>query len=201
MIQGQLDVPLDDTGREQAIAAASALAATLPYAVVSSDLSRALDTARLVAAAAGLPVAVDQRLRELDLGSWQGLTSEQARDSHPDEHADWRAGVDVRRGGGETYAEAGARAMAAMLSVDLPPGRTLVAVTHGGTARAAVAALLELPPEHAWRLAALGNCCWSVLVEADRGWRLERHGAEVGSPAGPPAGGHDLGARPAPTTL
>ena len=169
--------------------------------MVSSDLARARDTAELVAAAAQVPLSLDGRLRELDLGRWQGLTSEQARAQFPAEHAAWRAGVDVSRGGGETYAEAGARAAACLLSVELPPGRTLVAVTHGGTARATVAALLELPGEHAWRFAALGNCCWSVLVEAERGWRLERHGAEVGTPVGRPAGGHDLGARPEPRTL
>jgi len=180
---------------------ADVLARTAPYALISSDLLRARDTAQLVADAADVPLALDVRLRELDLGQWQGLTSEQARELFADEHAAWRAGVDVRRGGGETYAEAGARAAACVLSVDLPPGRTLVAVTHGGTARAAVAILLELPSEQAWRLAALGNCCWSVLVEADRGWRLERHGAEVGTPVGRPVGGHDLGSRPDPRSL
>ena len=194
-------MPLDDTGRRQAAAAAACLAPLGPYAVVASDLARAQETARVVAAAAGVTLSLDHRLRELDLGTWQGLTSEQAQQQHPVEHAAWRDGVDVPRGGGESYAQAGARAAACLREYELPPGATLVAVTHGGTARAAVATLLELPPEHAWRLAALGNCCWSVLVEADRGWRLERHGVEVGTPAGPPAGGHDLGGRPAAATL
>ncbi|MCW2608683.1 MAG: Phosphoglycerate mutase [Frankiales bacterium] len=131
----------------------------------------------MVARAGGV-VRTDPRLRELDLGRWQGLTSEQARAQFPDEHAAWRAGADVPRGGGETYAQAGARAAACITEAlaDVPAGGTLLAVTHGGTARGAVAALLELGEASAWRVAALGNTCWSVLVEAERGWRLERHG-------------------------
>jgi probable phosphoglycerate mutase len=79
---------------------------------------------------------------------------------------------------------------------DVPAGGTLVAVTHGGTARAALGVLLELEPRSWGRLAPLGNTCWSVLVEADWGWRLERHGAGLGPLVGPASGAHDLGARP-----
>ena len=178
-MQGQIDTPLDDLGRTQADAAAAALAATRPSLLLSSDLSRAADTAAPLARATGLVPALDPRLRELHLGAWQGLTSEQARERFPDEHAAWRAGIDVARGGGETYRQAGERAAACLREhLDaVPSGGTLLAVTHGGTARATLGVLLELP-DHTWgRLVALGNACWSVLVESERGWRLERHGA------------------------
>lgn len=141
---------------------------------------------------------LDPRLRELHLGAWQGLTSEQARERFPDEHAAWRAGADIPRGGGETYGQAGERAAAAVAChMDaVPAGGTLVAVTHGGTARAALGVLLGLPAA-AWpRLAPLGNTCWSVLVEGDVGWRLERHNTGVGPLVGPATGAHDLGSRP-----
>lgn len=62
------------------------------------------------------------------------------------------------------------------------PGGLVVAVTHGGTARAALGVLLDLPDLSWVRLVALGNACWSVLVEADLGWRLEQH--NVGFTAG-----------------
>lgn len=154
------------------------LAAARPSLVLSSDLARARDTATPLAALAGVDVRLDARLRELDLGRWQGLTSAQAQLRFPQEHAAWLAGVDVPRGGGETYAQAGARAVACLseaLTV-LPPGGALVAVTHGGTARGAICAMLELEPTQWWRVTALGNACWSVLVEHLKGWRLERHG-------------------------
>lgn len=181
-IQGQLDTPLDEVGRDQAGATAPLLAATAPAVLLSSDLSRAADTAAVLGALCGLVPVLDSRLRELYLGTWQGLTSQEARDAHPDEHAAWRAGGDVRRGGGETYEQAGARAVACLLE-HLPavePGGSLIAVTHGGTARAATGLLLDLPRQSWIRLVALGNARWSVLVEGEIGWRLEQHNTGPG---------------------
>ena len=197
-MQGQLDVALDEVGQAQAHAAAGVLAEAAPVSVVTSDLSRAVETARPLAAAAGVALTLDARLRELDLGTWQGLTAAQAQERYPEEYDAWRAGADVSRGGGETYRIAGERAAACLqeaLAV-VPAGETLVAVTHGGTARAALGVLLDVAPERWGRFAPLGNCCWSVLVEADWGWRLERHNAGLGPLVGPAAGAHDLGSRP-----
>ena len=74
--QGHLDHELTDLGREQAAAAARAIASLRPTRIVSSDLSRAHDTALAVAAASGdLDVAVDERWREIHAGAWQGLTA------------------------------------------------------------------------------------------------------------------------------
>jgi broad specificity phosphatase PhoE len=69
-------------------------------------------------------------------------------------------------------------------------------VTHGGTARAALGVLLGLSGSDWWRLAPLGNTCWSVLVEGQRGWRLERHNTGLGPLVGAATGAHDLGTRP-----
>ena len=184
-MQGQLDIALDEVAREQAHAVAGVLAQAAPVAVLTSDLSRALETARPLAVASGVDLTPDRRLRELDLGTWQGLTAAQAQERYPGEYAAWRAGADVSRGGGETYRDAGERAAACLREAlsAVPAGETLVAVTHGGTARAALGVLLELPDVTWGRLVALDNACWSVLVESSRGWRLERHGAGV-DPAG-----------------
>ncbi|MCY7365296.1 MAG: histidine phosphatase family protein, partial [Frankiaceae bacterium] len=105
-IQGHLDTPLDDLGHRQAAAAAPWLAALEPTVLLTSDLSRAADTAAPLGRALGLAPVVDARLRELHLGAWQGLTGQEARERFPDEHAAWRAGDDVPRGGGETYLQA-----------------------------------------------------------------------------------------------
>jgi broad specificity phosphatase PhoE len=180
--QGQLDSPLDRIGKAQALDAAVAVAAMDPDAIVSSDLSRAADTAGAVAAELDTVVVADARLREIDLGAWQGLTRAEARERYPEEYAGWQAGEDSRRGGGETYAEVGARAAECVVEwLDkLGSGSTLLAVTHGGTARATIGTLLDLPPDTWWRLAPLGNCRWSLLGDIGRGWRLEEHNA--GSP-------------------
>jgi glucosyl-3-phosphoglycerate phosphatase len=180
--QGQMDSPLDGIGRAQAAAAAVAVAPMRPDAIVSSDLSRAADTAAVVSAECGVPVTMDECLREIYLGSWQGLTRSEARERFPEEYAAWQSGSDARRGDGETYAEVGERAAACIADwLDrLGPGSLLLAVTHGGTARATIGTLLDMPPDPWWRLAPLGNCRWSLLGDIGRGWRLEEHNA--GSP-------------------
>lgn len=180
--QGQLDSHLDVMGKAQAAAAAVAVAPMQPDAIVSSDLSRTADTAAIVAAEIGLEVVHDPRLREINLGAWQGLTRAEARERFPEEYAGWQAGEDRRRGDGETYAEVGARASECVIEwLDrLGAGATLVAVTHGGTARATIGSMLGFDPDLYWRLAPLGNCRWSLLADIGRGWRLEEHNA--GSP-------------------
>ena len=70
--QGQLDSPLSDRGRAQATAMAPLVAALAPQRIVSSDLSRARDTAAAISSATGIPVALDPRLREIHAGQWQG---------------------------------------------------------------------------------------------------------------------------------
>jgi broad specificity phosphatase PhoE len=180
--QGMLDSPLDATGIAQAAAAALALMPMRPDALVSSQLQRALDTAGPVGAQCGLDVAVDDRLAEIQLGTWQGLTRVEAKAAYPEEYARWQAGEDGRRGGGETYAEVGARATACVRDwLDrLGSGSLLLAVTHGGTARATIGTMLGMAPDTWWRLAPLSNCRWSLLADSGRGWRLEEHNA--GSP-------------------
>jgi probable phosphoglycerate mutase len=180
--QGQLDSPLDVIGRAQAIAAAVAVAPMQPDVLVSSDLSRARDTADAVAAECGIDIHIDPRLREIYLGSWEGLTRAEARTQYAEEYARWQTGEDARRGGGETYAEVGARCVACIEQwLDkLGPGGLVLAITHGSAARATIGTLLGMHPDTWWRLAPLSNCRWSLLADIGRGWRLEEHNA--GSP-------------------
>ena len=178
------------------------LAAEGPVAVLASDSARASATAAPLATACGLEPRLDARLREIDLGAWSGLSRDEAEARFPEEFDAWVRGEDVARGGGETYRDVAARATAA-IGEALPavgPGGLLVAVTHGGTARAAIGSLLGLDAASWWRLAPLGNTCWATLVEAPSGWRLAEHGARVRElPAVPQPGGPapDAGAEPA----
>ncbi|MDX6225878.1 MAG: glucosyl-3-phosphoglycerate phosphatase [Frankiales bacterium] len=177
--QGQLDPHLDETGLTQAARSAAVLAALRPAVLVTSDLQRAVSTAAALAAVTGLAVQEHKGLREIELGTWQGLTRPEVAERFAGEYDAWLAGEDVRRGHGETYAEVGERCTSVLRSAlaDVGSGGVLVAVVHGGTARAAIGSLLEIEPASWWRFSPLGNCRWSVLVEAARGWRLEEHNA------------------------
>jgi len=173
--QGQLDVPLDDVGRHQAALMAPQVGSLDPVAIVSSDLSRATETALAIAATTGVPVSEDKRLREINAGQWQGLTGPEVRARFPGETEQIRAGEDIRRGvDGETWSELGERVAAALgdFASGLPAHGVGVAVTHGAAARAGIGVLLGLPFEH-WRvLGGLGNCAWAVLERQSFGWRL-----------------------------
>lgn len=163
----------------QARRAARLLASLKPDAIVASDLRRAADTAAELAGVTGLSVAHDAALRETYAGEWQGLTHEEILAKHGEQYAAWKRGEPVRRGGGELETEVADRAAPVVLkhADRLPEGGTLVVVSHGGTIRTTIGRLLGLEPPHWEGLGGLSNCCWSVLGEGARGWRLLEHNA------------------------
>src|SRR5690606_38709702 len=101
-LQGQADFPLSERGRRQALALALRLRGLDFAALYASDLSRALDTACVIGEAVGLPVVSDPRLREIDIGSWSGLTADEIAARHGDDWRRWSERRDpaFRRGGG-----------------------------------------------------------------------------------------------------
>ncbi|MDP9117083.1 MAG: histidine phosphatase family protein, partial [Actinomycetota bacterium] len=175
--QGQADPPLDDVGRIQAYEVAALVAALEPGSLVSSDAVRATQTAEPVAAAAGLKVQLDPRLRERSLGHWEGLTRDDVRERYPDEYLDWMAGRDVSRRGGESRGQVAERALAAFRS--LPEVDTAVLITHSATAMALCSALLGMD-QAVHVLGPLANCHWSELAAELHGDVLPGHG-----PTGP----------------
>ncbi|MCX3064348.1 histidine phosphatase family protein [Streptomyces beihaiensis] len=177
--QGSTDIELTATGVAQAKRAARLLASLKPDAIVASDLSRAAATAAELATLTGLDVAHDEALRETYAGQWQGLTHEEIIARFGDQYAAWKRGEPVRRGGGELETEVADRAAPVVLRhVDkLPDDGLLVVVSHGGTIRTTIGRLLGLDAHHWEGLGGLSNCCWSVLGESDRGWRLLEHNA------------------------
>ncbi len=178
--QGQLDVPLDDVGRSQAAAAARVLIGLRPDRLVSSDLSRAADTAAELAGLASLSVGLDPGLRETYGAAWQGLSAEEIKASYPEALRAWLAGGDIPVPGAETREQTGQRTAAAVRHAleGLPAGATLVAVTHGGAARAGIGVMLGLPRSLWGVIGGLANCSWSVL---------EEHPAAESTPDGSPA--------------
>lgn len=184
--QGQADPPLDDIGRTQAPVAAALIAQFAPVAVVSSDLTRAVDTARPLVARLGLPLVLDPRLRERSLGRWEGLTREEVARLYPEELTHWLAGREDCQADSEPRSELADRAMAALEDT---VGERVVLVTHSATAMALTGRALGLPMA-AWRaLGPLANCHWSELRLDEHGWRLRSHNVGPAGPAGPAANG------------
>jgi len=165
--QGQSDVPLDDAGREQARAAAPLVKRYDATRIVSSDLSRALDTAGALADITDLRVGSDLRLREFDLGAREGQSMQESFAMFPDEMAAWQRGEEARFGSGETLAEAAKRFAAALDDVAdvTAPDDVSVVVSHGGVMRAGICAWLGFPQSLWGRFGGFGNCRWAVLQE------------------------------------
>jgi alpha-ribazole phosphatase/probable phosphoglycerate mutase len=150
--QGHADRPLSERGREQARELAARLAQFALDAIYSSDLERARATAEAVADAQRLEVVTVPELREVDVGSWQGLTRDDARKRFPEDFRRWQAGS-VGWRDGESYVEMSKRVVGAVreIAVRHAGGRILV-VAHGGPIRAIHAEALGLDVETYRRL-------------------------------------------------
>ncbi|AVT33261.1 MULTISPECIES: histidine phosphatase family protein [unclassified Plantactinospora] len=176
-VQGQLDVPLNDLGREQATEAAPLLAGLRPDAIVASDLRRAADTAAALAALTGLPIRTDPRLRERFYGQWQGLLMTEVAQRFPAEHARWRSGDPDPGAEVESLDDLGKRVGTALQeAADAVPGGTVVIATHGGGARQGCGYLLGWDSTVLRSVGSLNNCHWTELRHDEvRGWQLRGH--------------------------
>ncbi len=190
--QGQADSGLTAAGRAQAAAFAVAFAAEVPAPdmVFSSDLPRALDTARKYADTIGVEIGLDGRLREMSVGDWAGLTFDEAAEKYPETVMRVAAGEDLARGiGGETFAETRERAVAAVSDVFDDPAdddteRVVVAFSSGNPIRLIAADVLGLPvPGHA-TLAAPDNCSVTTIRLRHGRRELVRYNHSV-APAAP----------------
>lgn len=140
---GHLDSPLTEAGRRQALAVADALASVTVDLVVSSDLSRARDTAQAIAARHGLAVETYPELREIDLGEMAGRSFVDAR-AHPS----WNEDGFVEWPGGESLDAVFDRAFGVINRIiEAHPGKTIVVVGHGGVTRILVSHFLGLLPK------------------------------------------------------
>ena len=149
-LQGQRDIPLNETGRAQARRNGTAIKLAMPEAIgfdfVASPLSRSRETMEIARAAMGLPpaaYATDDRLRELTFGAWEGFTSEDIRL----QNAELIAARDKDKWGflppgGESYRILSERVAEWLAGIVRP---TFV-VSHGGVGRVLRRMILDLDP-------------------------------------------------------
>ncbi len=139
-IQGQLDPPLSDEGRRQAALLAERLVNRSFVGLYASDLKRAFETAEILGAALGVAAVPRVRLREVFLGEWEGLRTQEIAERFPDAWASWveEPDWDVVPGG------EGAAAFDTRVSAELDEIVTrhahgdILVVTHGGVIQVAL---------------------------------------------------------------
>ncbi|MDA8333696.1 MAG: histidine phosphatase family protein [Peptococcaceae bacterium] len=171
--QGQTDIPLCDYGRRQAARLAARLAGRLKVdAFYTSDLSRAAETAAIVAAPHGLAAKPQAAFREMNFGRWEGLTAVEVRERFPAVYRDWLDHpLGVRPPDGETYAEVAERTRRGLAEVVVShPGRNVVVVAHGGAIRCIIGTALGMDLNLFWKLRT-DNASLSIVdyPEPDRG--------------------------------
>ncbi|GAA2333958.1 bifunctional RNase H/acid phosphatase [Streptomyces cuspidosporus] len=152
---GGSDPHLSPVGRRQAELVAAALAARgTIQAVVSSPLTRCVETAQAVAARLGLDVRIEEGLRETDFGAWEGLTFGEVRERYPDDLQAWLTSSKAApTGGGESFATVARRvAVARDKLVARYAGRTVLLVTHVTPIKTLVRLALGAPPEALFRM-------------------------------------------------
>jgi 2,3-bisphosphoglycerate-dependent phosphoglycerate mutase len=157
--QGHADPPLNETGRAQARELAAELAGTVADAIYSSDLVRARETAEILSERLEVPVTTLSELREIDVGSWQGLTRDEIETAFPGAYRSWRTG-ETGWTGGETYDQLRARILPALERIaDAHPGGSVIVVGHGGTIRTLRAHVAgSTVAEHRRSLPPIANC-------------------------------------------
>jgi broad specificity phosphatase PhoE len=181
-MQGHLDSVLTDVGRNQARFAVPALARFSPDVVVASDLKRATDTATIFTEATGVPLRFDKRLRETNLGLWQGMTGAEVDEQWPGARQVWQTDSTWTPPGGESRVEVATRAYEVVADLDDTDEDTAVLCAHGGLIIALTGHLLELPVAIWAKLGGIGNCHWVVLARrasSGMAWRLMAYNAGI----------------------
>ena len=172
---GQLDSPLTERGRRQADAIAARLSTIDFSTLYSSDLGRALQTAKRISTASGKPILQDIELRERHMGIFQGLTRSEMRDQYPDEweayNSDARFTYVIPTGESQKHRlERSVRVMNRL--ADAHPEETIVVVSHGGILRGFFEYVLGLKPGNEDRFTRR-NATFNSFAKDEGGWRLE----------------------------
>jgi probable phosphoglycerate mutase len=153
--QGQTDIPLSAHGWHQVTALVQRLRVETLHTLYASDLQRAWETARAIAAPHALHVHAEPRWREIAFGRWEGLTYAEIQQQDAQSLAAWeRDQLHSAPPGGETLLQMAQRVSAAyddMLAVSQE--KTVGLIAHGGPLQLLLCLALGLPPQAYWQFA------------------------------------------------
>jgi probable phosphoglycerate mutase len=176
-IQGHIDSQLNPTGFAQAQALAQRLQSQNFAALYSSDLARAYQTAQCLAQTTGLSIEIDQRLRERNLGCFQGLTHSEVQQQFPQEYHRYKTfDPDYIIPNGESFRQFRQRCINCLEElVQKHLGEHILVVSHGGVLVSAFKHILNLP-DHMPRRFEIFNISLNVLSYQANNWKLETWG-------------------------
>lgn len=144
---GRSDIALNGVGHREAEILARRAREEEPASVICSQLTRAIDTARPVAAACGVELEIEERLREVDFGAWEGKTLEEVREDNPDQVDKFERNPDnAPFPNGEPLPDAAARALEVYRELHQRyGGQKVLVIAHNTLLRLSLCAMLEVP--------------------------------------------------------
>jgi broad specificity phosphatase PhoE len=162
--QGHTDIALSDRGRAQAHALGRALRGRRVTAAYVSPMRRAVETAEIALADAGIPFTPIEELRELSLGDWEGCTVDEIRQQDGDPYGAWlRAPLDCPPPGAEPLPDVRDRVLEAVDQIGAAHGDgDALVIAHGGVISVYACHVLGCSFNNLWRLR-VDNCSLTVV--------------------------------------
>jgi phosphoserine phosphatase len=172
IFRGSKDIPLDEVGREEALALGEWLKDETIHAAYTSPLSRSRETALAIARHHGIEVVDLPGLADLSYGDWEGVSLKDVKVKYADLYCQWEAAPHtVRFPNGETLEELRTRALAAVEdAVQRHPEQTVLLVGHRAVNKVIIASLIGLDNSHFWRIAQDTTCVNRFHLVEDPQW-------------------------------
>lgn len=174
VFRGRADIPLNETGRKEALLTGQYLRGVKVGLVYSSPLSRAVETAEAIARHQGKEVQILDGLIDIDFGRWQGVSHEGVRERYGELYRQWKNTPNlVRFPGGESLEEVRERALREIHeAVQTHAVETLVMVSHRVVNKIVICGLLGLDNSHFWEIGQDTGCI--NVLEFGEGFTLRR---------------------------
>ena len=172
--QGQEDTPLSERGLKQGHLLAEGLRNIPIDLCISSPLQRSYQTCKFCADLHNLPVTIDDRLTEINHGSWEGVLASDIAKQYPVEFAQWHSQPQLVQmpDGGESLEDVRRRARAAFDDYAAKyVDKTILVAAHDAVNKAIICDLLGLDMSHFWQIKQ-DNTCINVLEYNEGSWRL-----------------------------
>ena len=164
---GQIDLPLSEIGRRQAVTLRDEISNIEFDSIFCSDLDRSIVTAKIICEKQSVKPQARRDLREIDMGSWEGVAFDEVRRKYPDQFE--KRGEDIfnyQTPGGESFAQCAGRVLAAVAEMLERTTGNILIIGHAGVNRIIICHILNIPWESLFKIKQDYGCLNVLLPEA-----------------------------------